>query len=126
MGEFLECIFTGKIGASELLQGAKEIWEIEKREARTPSRFIDLSGVEAFDLSFASISDFANVRRQSDFKNPIRSAIYASRGIAFGFARMYQSLNENPKLTIRVFREREAALRWMRGEDSPANPLAEH
>lgn len=47
-----------------------------------------------------------------------RTAILAPADISFGVSRMYEAIGERPDLDLRVFREEEAALDWLRS-DSP-------
>jgi hypothetical protein len=45
---------------------------------------------------------------------PIRSALVANRPVQFGFARMFEMLNDNPRIQIRIFGNLEEAQRWLR------------
>ena len=45
---------------------------------------------------------------------PIRSALVASKPVQFGFARMFQMLNDNPRVQIRIFGSLEEAHQWLR------------
>jgi hypothetical protein len=112
-GSLLEVIFSGKITTTDLLQGAREMAEIEAREPVTPARLNDLSEVTEFEVNFASVQQFADAREKSPLKNATRSAIIAPGTLQFGFARMYQTIQANPQLDVQVFRSRGDALAWL-------------
>jgi len=46
-------------------------------------------------------------------KNYIKSAIVANNPSQFGFARMFQTLNDNPQIEIRIFPAAESAMEWL-------------
>jgi hypothetical protein len=112
-GDLFEITFTGKITSTDLFRGARELAELEANEAVTPARLIDLSGVTELDLDFGSMQQFADARKQSQLKNPTRSGVFAPQPLQFGFARMYQSIQENPQLDVQVFHTRTEALAWL-------------
>jgi hypothetical protein len=49
-----------------------------------------------------------------------RWAIVVHRDVDFGMARMVEALAEDQPTTIRVFRDREEGLRWLRSEPAAA------
>ena len=66
------------------------------------------------DLSFAELHAFAAKRRKAPLKNAVKSAIVAGDAVQYGFARMYQTLNEHPYLRIEIFQSEEPARAWLR------------
>jgi len=52
-------------------------------------------------------------RAQRLIPAPIRSALVADKPIQFGFARMFQMLNDNPRVQIRIFGNLEEAQQWL-------------
>jgi hypothetical protein len=46
----------------------------------------------------------------------IRSAFVAPRPIQFGFARMFQTLNDNPKIELHIVNTMDEALLWIASE----------
>ena len=56
----------------------------------------------------------AETRRRATLRNPIKSAIIASGIVHFGFARMFQTLNDNPQIVVAIFGDDESALQWLR------------
>ncbi|MEO7413145.1 MAG: STAS/SEC14 domain-containing protein [Opitutaceae bacterium] len=113
-GELLVAKFQGCITTVEFLQSGREMNEIEQREPATPDRIIDLSETNGINLNFKTIDDFAQTRELSQLKNPAKSAIVAPGDLQFGLARMYQTMNRNPRLEVQVFRDQAAALAWLR------------
>lgn len=112
-GDLLVVAFSGVITKSELLKGAQEMAELEAREPVTPSRLNDLTAVTDLEIEFETMHQFSLLRKESPLKNATRSAIVVSNDLQFGFARMYQTMNGNPQLEIRVFRDQAEALAWL-------------
>lgn len=93
--------------------GAREMGEIEARQSTSLPRLYDLSEVVALHIDFATMHQFALLRNAAKIKEQTRAAIFAPSPLQYGFARMYQTLSGNPKLVIKVFREKEAAMKWL-------------
>lgn len=110
----LVCEFVGRVTGAELLKSAAEVREIEDREAVTPARLVDLCGMTAIDLDFDTVSSFAAMRKRSELKNTTKSALVTANDVQFGFARMYQSLNQNPHLRVEIFKDRSQGLQWVK------------
>jgi hypothetical protein len=53
-------------------------------------------------------------RTQRQIPSPIRSAIVAAKPVHYGFARMFQMLNDNPRVLIRIFGTLPEAQQWLR------------
>jgi hypothetical protein len=53
-------------------------------------------------------------RAQRSIPEPIRAALVACKPIQFGFARMFQMLNDNSRVQIRIFGTLEEAQQWLR------------
>lgn len=83
-------------------------------EARHPAanRLTDLTAVESFDFDFTAVSALADTRRSREFAVPCKSAIVAVKPVAIGFSRMFQTLNDNPRVDIRIVSSREEAEAW--------------
>jgi hypothetical protein len=56
----------------------------------------------------------AETRRRATLRNPVKSAIIASDIVRFGFARMFQTLNDNPQIVVAIFGDDESASQWLR------------
>ncbi len=104
---------TGHITGDDLIAMAKVFSEIEPRYDVSPHRISDCSEVEDVVLNFAEMEAFAAKRRVARLKNKVKSAIVATKPIQFGFARMFQTLNNNPNIEIVIFSDAENARNWI-------------
>jgi len=88
--------------------------EIERLEdIVTKDRLTDLTALEHIDVGFEEVFALAVKRAQRLIPAPIRSALVADKPIQFGFARMFQMLNDNPRVQIRIFGNLEEAQQWL-------------
>ena len=89
--------------------------EIERLEdAVTKDRLTDLTALERIDVGFEEVFALALHRAQRPIPAPIKSALVALKPVHFGFARMFQMLNDNPRIQIRIFGSLEEAEQWLR------------
>jgi hypothetical protein len=90
--------------------------EVERMEdaGMLGDRLTDLTALERIDVGFEEVFAVALKRAQRPIRVPIRSALVASKPVQFGFARMFQMLNDNPRIQIRIFDSRQAAEQWLR------------
>lgn len=105
----------GIITAADLIAIANDVEPVEARH-QTANRLTDLTAVEHFDFDFTAVSALADRRRALRHSTPIRSAIVAVKPVAIGFARMFQTLNDNPQVEIRIVSTREEAQAWFNEE----------
>ena len=100
--------------------------EIERLEDTGPpkDRVTDFTAVERIDVGFEEVFALAMRRAQRVVSAPIRSALVAKKPVHFGFARMFQMLNDNPRIQIRIFGTAEEALEWLSGRRSAPRPSA--
>jgi hypothetical protein len=117
-GGLLRFTLSGIVTLEDLLNAAREAQVIEATEPVTPHRLTLLTGVGDFNLSFAKMDEFATIRRTAVLQNKVRSAIVAASQVQLGFARMFQTLNDNPQIEIQIFPDEPAALAWL--EEGPA------
>lgn len=101
----------GVVTAADVVTVADRAEEVEARFP-TSNRLSDLTDVENFDFDFTAVSALASRRRGLRFDVPVKSAIIALKPVAIGFARMFQTLNDNPKVEIRILSSREEAEAW--------------
>ncbi len=80
--------------------------------------------VDLTEASLASV-DSAEMRRLGAHGRKVtegwgahRTAVVTSRSLEFGMIRQYEVVGERPGLTLRVFRDHDAALSWLQ-EDGP-------
>lgn len=108
------CILTRLFGAvtpADLSALAEQMAAIETRHPAA-NRLTDLTAVDSFDFDFTAVSALADRRRGLEFPAPLKSAIVAVKPVAIGFTRMFQTLNDNPQVEIRIVSSREEAEAW--------------
>ena len=76
-------------------------------------RLTDLTALDHIDVGFEEVFALAVKRGERKVSAPIRSALVANRPVQFGFARMFQMLNDNPRILIRIFGNLAEAQRWL-------------
>jgi hypothetical protein len=86
---------------------------IETDLAVTPHRITDLRAWETSENYFEEIFAFANARKARTFRNAFKSAIVADKPAVMGTARMFQTLNDHPQITIRIFPTMAEAQAWI-------------
>jgi hypothetical protein len=115
----IELRMHGRLTREELLAASQEVAKFEAAVPVVPHRLTDLSEVTATTITFSDVEALAAQRRVAPMKNPVRSAIVAGNDLQFGLARMFQALNDNPRISIKVFRDMAGARAWLRLESDP-------
>ncbi len=113
--------FSGTLGPEDLAEATRLAAEIEKQQPAPVDRIIDLTAVQTFNVTFLAVSDTAKVRREVRFGRVVKSALVADRPVAIGFARMYQTILNNPEIEVAIFATVAEALAWLAGA-APADP----
>lgn len=113
IGDLLHVTFTGFLTPEELIQTARQVADLESRLEAAPNRITDLTAVTDSEIGSATVQEVAALRRRTRLPNPIRSALVAPLPVHMGFARMFQTLNDHPQITMQVFRDRSEALAWL-------------
>ncbi|HLJ90546.1 MAG TPA: hypothetical protein VKZ53_27300 [Candidatus Angelobacter sp.] len=104
-------VFTACIGSITIA----EIDESTKRLRNDPAfdpdldQIVDLSQLSSANLSYETLSKFS--RYDDPFSGNSRRAIVAPSTFAFGMARMYQALVDDPKFA--VVKTMEQARQWL-------------
>jgi hypothetical protein len=102
-----------KLTGDELRRISMDIAKLEETRAVAKHRIADMSPLESIDLCFEQVELLAQTRREAKLVQPIRSAIIAPRPIHYGFARMFEMLNDNPMIQMRVVTTIDEALLWI-------------
>ena len=110
----LRFTLTGRITGSDLMSAAAEARIYEENAPVIPHRITDLDGAE-LAIHYTDVSALAEKRRGLRFPNPFKSAIIARNPQQLGYARMFQTLNDNPQITIRIFSDELSASQWIEG-----------
>ena len=113
IGELYHVTFSGVLSVEDLARAGEEMKTLEASFDPTPGRLIDLSGVTGVSIGFDAVSQLADVRNRTLVRNPVKSALVAPGQLQMGFARMFQTLNTNPRVITQVFRDRESAMSWL-------------
>ena len=111
----------GRVTDEDVFRYQKEVWS--RSDVVGYDEIIDMSEArEIVEGSRDRMRELAQVSAATDPQaGSSRLAIVAPQDLAYGVGRMYQSYRElNPRSTkkVAVFRDREAALRWLE-RDSP-------
>lgn len=113
-GAWIHITFAGEITSADLAACIHHMVDLEGRMAVTPNRLVDLGTATRMAIGYSDIANVAQARRALAPANPIRTAIVAHSAVQQGYARMFQTLNDHPLVTIAVFADRAAAEAWLR------------
>ncbi len=112
----LHIVLSGGVEAGDLRRLLLEVAKIEDESEATPHRILDISETTLpGNVSSSDIWSVAKERQGRHFTNQFKSAIVGSHPVQIGLARMFQTLNTNPQISIRVFKDMEEAKAWVMG-----------
>jgi hypothetical protein len=105
-------------------------WEAEIAEASHPvslDRITDLTAVERFEVGIREVYYFAVRRSKQRFSRVVKSAIIVREPAQHAIARVYESINENPQIQVRILRSLTEAKEWFTERDvrPPEGPPVE-
>lgn len=111
--------FRGVVADAEIFAYQRDVWL--RPEVHEFDELVDLTGATEIEyVSNDRVSELAVLAAKMDVPAvKTKLAIVAVTDVHFGLARMYQTKREIAKpdsKTVRVFRGREEALRWLGGE----------
>jgi hypothetical protein len=109
------------VAPADLDAAADEVFAIEDGGRNTPPRLTDLRDVTDAQVSNAAVARLAERARSRPLAAPVKSAVIVAQPVQLGFARMFQILNEHPRVTLRIFDDEGEARRWLAGV-APDNP----
>lgn len=88
--------------------------EIEETSNQCFNRFTDGQALDAIDLNFSYVFDFALFRRLSYAgRPPVKSAIFVSSLTLAHYSKLHEILTRGSSIEVRIFEEREAAAKWL-------------
>ncbi len=102
----------GVFTAKELNHLATEAEIAEAYHPVSLDRITDLTAVERFEVGFREIYGFAIRRSAQRFSRVVKSAIVVQEPVQIGIARVYETLNENPQIQIRIVQSVTEATEW--------------
>lgn len=111
-GNFHSARLFGVLDRADLNAVMNEVVRLED-EGVLRDRLTDLTALDRIDVGFEEVFALAANHAERNVPAPIRSALVANRPVQFGFARMFQMLNDNPRIQIRIFRNLEEAQQWL-------------
>src|SRR5436190_9079113 len=111
-GAILMARVFGEFTAPELNHLAAEAEIAEASHPVSLDRITDLTAVERFEVGFREIYYFAIRRSVQRFSRVVKSAIVVQEPVQLGIARVYEALNENPQIQIRILRSVAEATEW--------------
>jgi len=114
--EVLRISLSGRLTGRDLDTTAGYTARYE-RDSVVPHRITDMTDVTELEIGFPDIVALAETRRRLKFPNSFKSAIIAPRSEHYGYARMFQTLNDNPQISIGVFTDKAAAHQWISGQN---------
>jgi hypothetical protein len=111
-GKYYSARLYGTLDRADLNAVMREVERLEDAGLLF-DRLTDLTPLERIDVGFEEVFALAAQRGERKVAAPIRSALVANRPVQFGFARMFQMLNDNPRIQIRIFGNLEEAQQWL-------------
>jgi hypothetical protein len=102
----------------------EELGIIEKEYSVLPNFIVNLNNVKVFNGDYNSVQKLAERRAEITFSENILEAIVVTNDFQMGFARMYQTVNDNPQLTIKIFKDEAKAIEWINSNDTRLTKLS--
>ena len=103
---------TGRLTGLDLQKLCAEAVNYE-RQPVIPHRITDMRAVTEVAVHYPEIAAMAEKRRGIPFPHRFKSAIIADNPHHLVYARMFQTLNDNPHIAIRIFPDEPSASRWI-------------
>ena len=120
--ECLLAIFTGSLTRADLEALLAETDRLEKKTGCVPNRLADFRPTTEFEVNYEIIQALTSFRRERRFANPFKTAILTANSVQHGYARMFQTLEDNPQIQIRIFSDEAAARSWLLLRDCDTVP----
>lgn len=110
----LRVTFTGALTPDDLRSMAAQVVAIEQSSDPVPDRIFDFLDVtDHSTVLHHEVVDMARDRRALGLRNPVRSALVVRSPVTFGYARVFQTLMDNPAVTVRIFEHLGEAEAWL-------------
>ncbi len=100
-GDILRIDFEGEARLEDFYAVAEATRGIEVELNRCPDRIVDLTGVRSIGVGYAVLSSLAMQRQAERPRNRYRIVFVVNSDVAFGIARIYQSVGEHADITVR-------------------------
>lgn len=112
----LRVAWTGPLNSTDLHALLNVMDSTLSGRAAWPDNLIDFRGLETSSLRFTDIMSLAKRRELVAPPNPIYTAFVADQPVIVGFVRMFQSVNQNPRITSQLFATLDEAEAWLRAQ----------
>lgn len=112
-GPLLVISLWGTLSAAELDAIVDDVLALEQGGTNTPNRLIDLRDVSDATVGYVEVAHIASRSRVRPLARRLRSAILVAQPVQFGYARMFQMLNDHPQVTISIFDDEASARGWL-------------
>ena len=90
------------------------IGDLEATSDEPFNRFTDSQALEAIDLNFRYVFNFALFRRLSYAgRPPVKSAILVSSLALAHYSKLHEVLTRHSSIKVRIFEQREVAAQWL-------------
>ena len=96
-----------------------EVLAVEDGGTNTPPRLIDLRGITDAGIGYAEMAQLAQRAIERPLAARVRTAMLVAQPVQLGFARMFQILNQHPKVTVHIFHDETAARAWLADDIDP-------
>lgn len=117
----LRVVFRGAMTVSDFDVLGPELEAVEATAARVPHRITDLRPVTRMEVTYRDVMGLAARRLNRTLPNDVRSAIVTGDAAVRSAAQVFEVFNRNPRITVRLFDDMDAAERWIAGSaGSPA------
>jgi hypothetical protein len=104
----------GVLNEAALKHITELIGDLEATSNEPFNRFTDGQALDAIDLNFRYVFDFALFRRLSYAgRPPVKSAILVSSFSLAHYSKLHEMLTHGSSIKVRIFEEREAAALWL-------------
>ena len=110
--------FPRTVRKEDIVSLIEEINLVEDEYSPFPDRIVDFREVELFDFRADGMFQFARHRAEKKFPNRLKSALLIGNDYQLGVARMFQTLNTNPQMTVEIFTDERKAAAWIRSSRS--------
>ena len=91
----------------------ENVMTVEDRGRNSRPRLTDLRGVADSSIGYSEVASIAERVGGRPLSTAIRSAFLVDQPVQLGFARMFQTLNKHPQVTVGIFEDESAARRWL-------------
>ena len=112
-GPILVVRFFGVVTERDLVGSADDVMTIEDSGRNSRPRLTDLRGVADSSIGYSEVAGIAERVGGRPLSGAIRSAFLVDQPVQLGFARMFQTLNKHPQVTVGIFEDETVARRWL-------------